>query len=71
MCLWGEEDIIIPVSHAGRIKEAIPQCLVRTFPQCGHWPHMEKADEFNALLTLFLQGGLDDQCGSIPGPVSL
>ena len=71
MCLWGEDDIIIPVSHAGWIKEAIPQCLVRTFPQCGHWPHMEKADEFNALLTLFLQGGLDDQSGSIPGSISL
>ena len=71
MCLWGEDDIIIPVSHAGWIKEAIPQCLVRTFPQCGHWPHMEKAGEFNALLTLFLQGGLDDRSGSIPGPVSL
>ena len=71
MCLWGEEDIVIPVSHAGWIKDTIPRCLVRTFPQCGHWPHMEKADEFNALLTLFLQGGLDDQCGSIPGPVSL
>ena len=71
MCLWGEDDIIIPVSHAGWIKEAIPQCLVRTFPPCGHWPHMEKAGEFNALLTLFLQGGLDDRSGSIPGPVSL
>ena len=71
MCLWGEDDIIIPVSHAGWIKEAIPQCLVRTFPQCGHWPRMEKAGEFNALLTLFLQGGLDDRSGSIPGPVSL
>ena len=71
MCLWGEDGIIIPVSHAGWIKEAIPQCLVRTFPQCGHWPHMEKAGEFNALLTLFLQGGLDDRSGSIPGSVSL
>ena len=71
MCLWGEDDIIIPVSHAGWIKEAIPQCLVRTFPQCGHWPHMEKAGEFNDLLTLFVQGGLDDRSGSIPGPVSL
>ena len=71
MCLWGEDDIIIPVSHAGWIKEAIPQCLVRTFPQCGHWPHMEKAGEFNDLLTLFVQGGLDARSGSIPGPVSL
>jgi 4,5:9,10-diseco-3-hydroxy-5,9,17-trioxoandrosta-1(10),2-diene-4-oate hydrolase len=69
MCLWGEQDNVIPISHSGLIKNAIPQSLVRTLPQCGHWPHMEKADEFNTLLTRFLEGGLDDQNGSIPGPI--
>ena len=71
MCLWGEQDNIMPVRHAAWIKEAIPQRSIRTFPQCGHWPHMEKAEEFNALLTRFLEGGLDDQNGSISGPVHL
>ena len=71
MCLWGEQDNIIPVSHSSLIKNAIPQSLVRTLPQCGHWAHMEKADEFNNLLTRFLGGSLDDQNGSIPGPVHL
>ena len=69
MCLWGEQDNIIPVSHSSLIKNAIPQSLVLTLPQCGHWPHIEKADEFNNLLTRFLGGSLDDQNGSIPGPV--
>ena len=69
MWLWGEQDNIIPVSHSILIKNAIPQSLVPTLPQCGHWPHMEKADEFNNLLTRFLGGSLDDQNGSIPGPV--
>jgi len=71
MCLWGEQDNIIPVSHSSLIKNAIPQSLVRTLPQCGHWAHMEKADEFNNLLARFLGGSLDDQNGSIPGPVHL
>lgn len=71
MCLWGEQDNIIPVSHASLVKKAIPHSLVRTLPQCGHWPHMEKPDEFNALLTQFLEGGLDNQDGSDSGPVSL
>jgi len=71
MCLWREQDNIIPVSHSSLIKNAIPQSLVRTLPQCGHWAHMEKADEFNNLLTRFLGGSLDDQNGSIPGPVHL
>lgn len=71
MCLWGENDIIIPASHARWIKEAIPRCQVRIFPRCGHWPQMEQADEFNALLTRFLEGGLDNQSGSNAGPVPL
>ena len=69
--LWGQWDIIIPVIHAGWIKDAIPRSLASTFTQCGHWPHMEKAGEFNALLTQFLEGVLDDQSGSILGPVPL
>ncbi|MFP6636674.1 MAG: hypothetical protein VCB79_12220, partial [Dehalococcoidia bacterium] len=71
MCLWGEQDNIIPipVSHSSLIKNAIPQSLVRTLPQCWHWAHMEKADEFKKLLTRFLGGSLDDQNGPIPGPV--
>ena len=36
MCLWGEQDNIIPVSHSSLIKNAIPQSLVRTLPQCRH-----------------------------------
>ena len=71
MCLWGEQDNIIPVSHSSLIKNAIPQSLVRTLPQCGHWAHMEKAGEFNNLLTRFLGSSLDDQNGPRDGPVHL
>ena len=61
LTIWGENDTIIPVSHAASVRQALPHSLVRTIPQCGHWPHMEKADEFNDLLTQFLEGALDDQ----------
>ena len=60
MTVWGTEDRYIPVSHAYLIGRALPQSEVRTIPECGHWPHMEKADEFNALLIQFLEGRLDD-----------
>jgi pimeloyl-ACP methyl ester carboxylesterase len=33
---------------------------VRILPQCGHWPHMEKAEEFNDLLVQFFNGSLDN-----------
>jgi len=61
MTVWGEEDIILPVSHATAMQEALPHSVVRTIPECGHWPHMEKADEFNDLLARFLRGSLDHQ----------
>ena len=65
MTVWGEEDIIIPVSHADLVRQELPQSVVHTMPKCGHWPHMERADEFNSLLTGFLKGLPTD--GSGPG----
>ena len=60
MTVWGMEDRYIPVSHAYFIGRALPRSEVRTIPECGHWPHMEKAAQFNALLTQFLESRLDD-----------
>jgi 4,5:9,10-diseco-3-hydroxy-5,9,17-trioxoandrosta-1(10),2-diene-4-oate hydrolase len=54
MIVWGEEDKILPVSHARLAQQALPDSVVHIIPQCGHWPHMEKDTEFNALLTRFL-----------------
>jgi pimeloyl-ACP methyl ester carboxylesterase len=60
LTVWGTEDRYIPVSHAHLIGRALPRSEVRTITECGHWPHMERADEFNALLIRFLEAGLDD-----------
>lgn len=59
MAVWGQEDSIIPALHARSVARAIPHSLVRILPQCGHWPHMEKAEEFNDLLVRFCKGSLD------------
>ena len=67
MTVWGTGDRYVPVSHAYLIGRALPRTQVRTIPECGHWPHMEKAAEFNALLTKFLEGRLDDVARH-PGP---
>ncbi len=67
MTVWGTEDRYIPVSHAHLIGRALPRAEVRTIPECGHWPHMEKPAEFNALLIQFLEGRLDD-VARYPGP---
>ena len=65
LTVWGENDTIIPVSHAASVRNTLPGSLVRTIPECGHWPHMEKADEFNRLLTQFLGGALDNELSSV------
>jgi pimeloyl-ACP methyl ester carboxylesterase len=67
MTVWGTEDRYIPVTHAHRIARALARTEVHTIPECGHWPHMEKPAEFNALLVQFLEGRLDDVARS-PGP---
>ena len=54
MTVWGEQDRIIPVSHAASVRETLPDSLVHTIPDCGHWPQMEQAERFNNLLIRFL-----------------
>jgi 4,5:9,10-diseco-3-hydroxy-5,9,17-trioxoandrosta-1(10),2-diene-4-oate hydrolase len=59
LTVWGEDDPVLPVSHAHTLRETIPQSQVRILPQCGHWPHLEKAEEFNPMLVQFLRGEMD------------
>ena len=54
MIVWGAQDQILPVSHAYRASEAAAHVRLQVFDQCGHWPHMEKASEFNSLVLKFL-----------------
>ena len=65
LTVWGENDLILPVEHASSVRDALPSSLVKIIPECGHWPHMEKADEFNQLLTLFMEGSLNQEPHSV------
>ena len=60
LTVWGEEDSIIPISQADAVREALPESIVYTVPDCGHWPQMEQHELFNGLLTRFLTGTLSD-----------
>ena len=61
MTVWGENDIIIPISHAHRLRRELPDSTIHIIPECGHWPHMEKADQFNRLLVEFLERPVVDK----------
>ncbi|MBI4203271.1 MAG: alpha/beta fold hydrolase [Chloroflexi bacterium] len=56
LVVWGQQDAVIPVSHAYRARAASPTAGVHILPGCGHLPQIEKAQEFNRLLLDFLEG---------------
>ena len=54
LAVWGEEDLVIPPISEEDIRRVVPDSTVHVLPECGHWPQMEKPDEFNRILTSFL-----------------
>ena len=50
LIVWGAEDRIIPSDAGRRIHEAIAGSRLEIIPQCGHMPHVEKAETFAGLV---------------------
>jgi pimeloyl-ACP methyl ester carboxylesterase len=46
--LWGEEDRIVPLSHARSWTDALPAATLAVVPGAGHLPHAEQPAEFFA-----------------------
>lgn len=55
MIVWGEDDPIIPVSHAHAAHEAIQGSRLEILEGVGHFPHVEAPERFVALLREFLE----------------
>ena len=49
--IWGRDDRIIPVAHAGRVAAGVP---LHVLEAAGHLPHMEKAGDVNRLIRRFI-----------------
>jgi len=54
LIIWGREDRVVPLDCAFLLLKAMPNAELHIFPNCGHWAQWEKADQFNALVTDFL-----------------
>lgn len=52
---YSEEDQPILIDAAIRVVFAIRDCRCTLLPHCGHWPQLEKAEEYNRLLLGFLR----------------
>ncbi len=49
----GKDDGVVPVTCAYRFLELIPQSRGYIMPDCGHWPMIEKPDEFADVIARF------------------
>ncbi|WP_321930737.1 alpha/beta fold hydrolase [Paraburkholderia guartelaensis] len=43
--IWGNHDKVIPVDYAAAFQALIPGSRLKVITNCGHLPHIEKADE--------------------------
>jgi len=56
MCvLWGDQDRVIPVSHAERAAELAPDARVEILPNAGHFPHKDHPERFVKILHDFIR----------------
>jgi len=44
LVLWGDNDKFLPRQYAEVWQKNVPQVTVDVIPQCGHLPHVEKAE---------------------------
>jgi pimeloyl-ACP methyl ester carboxylesterase len=55
LLVWGEDDPIIPVSHAYEAHEAMPGSRLEVIEGAGHFPHCEDPRRFARLLVDFVR----------------
>lgn len=54
LIIWGDKDKIIPLIHAYRAHEAIPNSRLEIMEGVGHYPHVEEPVRFVEILVDFL-----------------
>jgi len=54
LILWGQQDRILPVTHARVAEKGIPNARLHIFDPCEHIPQFEYPEEFNAQVLEFL-----------------
>jgi 4,5:9,10-diseco-3-hydroxy-5,9,17-trioxoandrosta-1(10),2-diene-4-oate hydrolase len=56
LIFWGQQDRILPVAYAHVAEEKIPDAQLHIFDPCGHFPQLERPEEFNSIVLKFLAG---------------
>jgi pimeloyl-ACP methyl ester carboxylesterase len=56
LVLWGAEDRIVAPDYGRAYAAAIPNATFAAIDRAGHFPHVERADEFARLILDFIKG---------------
>ena len=56
LLIWGRDDRTVTLDNAFLLLKLMPDVRLHVFGKCGHWAQWEKAEEFNALVSGFLDG---------------
>lgn len=55
LIVWGESDRVVSLEYGRVYHESIPGSRFTTISEAGHYPHLEKPEEFAAVVTEFLK----------------
>jgi 4,5:9,10-diseco-3-hydroxy-5,9,17-trioxoandrosta-1(10),2-diene-4-oate hydrolase len=55
LVLWGIEDRVNRPSGGATLQALMPRCDLYLFSRTGHWVQWERAEEFNGVVTAFLE----------------
>jgi pimeloyl-ACP methyl ester carboxylesterase len=56
MCvIWGDQDRVIPVSHATHAAGLAPKARIEIVPNAGHFPHKDHPERFVKILNDFVR----------------
>jgi pimeloyl-ACP methyl ester carboxylesterase len=54
LIVWGREDRIVPLECGELYRQALRNAQFKVLEQCGHYPHLEKPEEFARIVSEFL-----------------
>ena len=55
LIIWGEDDMVIPVSHARIAHDAMPDSRLKIFEGSGHMPFHDHPDQFVEIIERFIE----------------
>lgn len=53
--VWGRDDTVIPVRHAGIAGALAPKARIEVFPNAGHFPHKDHPERFARFVHEFIR----------------